>query len=40
LNQTPQVTREQVEKALGDRWLKFAEVRRAFDPGNRLLNQA
>lgn len=38
-NQTPQLTRPQVEKALGDRWKKFGEVRNAFDPNGRLLNQ-
>jgi FAD/FMN-containing dehydrogenase len=38
LNQTPGLTRAQVEKALGDRWRAFAAARREFDPGNRLLN--
>ena len=38
LNQTPWLTRAQVEKALGDRWREFGETRRAYDPGNRLLN--
>jgi FAD/FMN-containing dehydrogenase len=38
LNQTPWLTRAQVEKALGDRWRKFADARRVYDPGNRLLN--
>jgi len=37
-NQTPMVTRAQIEKALGDRWKQFAEARRTFDPNNRLLN--
>ncbi|HEY1493214.1 MAG TPA: FAD-binding oxidoreductase [Candidatus Solibacter sp.] len=37
-NQTPLVTRAQVEKGLGERWKKFGEARRKFDPGNRLLN--
>lgn len=37
-NQTPQLTRPQIEKALGARWQAFAEARQAFDPGNRLLN--
>jgi hypothetical protein len=23
---------------LGDRWSRFAEARKTFDPGNRLLN--
>jgi FAD/FMN-containing dehydrogenase len=38
LNQTPFLTRDQVVKALGDRWTKFAAARRDYDPGNRLLN--
>jgi len=37
-NQTPFLTRAQVEKALGGRWKKFAEARRIYDPTNRLLN--
>jgi FAD/FMN-containing dehydrogenase len=37
-NQTPMVTRAQLEKALGDRWKQFADARQTFDPGNRLLN--
>ncbi len=37
-NQTPHLTRPLVEKALGVRWKQFAEARRTFDPGNRLLN--
>ena len=37
-NQTPYVTRAQVEKALGDRWKKFAAARKTYDPNNRLLN--
>jgi len=37
-NQTPMLTRAQVEKALGDRWKQFAAARQGFDPGNRLLN--
>lgn len=37
-NQTPKLTRAQVEKGLGARWKQFAEARRTFDPGNRLLN--
>jgi hypothetical protein len=39
LNQTPQLTRAQVVKALGDRWQKFGEARRTYDPGDRLLNR-
>jgi FAD/FMN-containing dehydrogenase len=39
LNQTPSLTRAQVEKALGERWREFADARRGYDPGNRLLNQ-
>jgi FAD/FMN-containing dehydrogenase len=37
-NQTPLVTRAQLEKALGGRWTQFAAARRTFDPNNRLLN--
>ena len=37
-NQTPFMTRAQAEKGLGDRWKQFAEARKTFDPGNRLLN--
>jgi len=37
-NQTPLVTRAQVETGLGDRWKQFGEARKKFDPGNRLLN--
>jgi FAD/FMN-containing dehydrogenase len=39
LNQTPHLTRAQVEKALGERWSEFGKARRVYDPGNRLLNQ-
>ncbi|HEY2385263.1 MAG TPA: FAD-binding oxidoreductase [Terriglobia bacterium] len=38
LNQTPYLTRDQLVKALGDRWTKFAAARKTYDPGNRLLN--
>lgn len=38
LNQTPMVTRAQIEKALGERWKQFVEARRTVDPKNRLLN--
>lgn len=38
LNQTPFLTRDQIQQALGDRWKKFAAARRTYDPGNRLLN--
>lgn len=38
LNQTARVTRAQTQKALGDRWKAFADARKTFDPGNRLLN--
>jgi FAD/FMN-containing dehydrogenase len=38
LNQTFGVTRAQAQKALGDRLKLFAEARKAYDPGNRLLN--
>lgn len=37
-NQTPLLTRAQVEKALGERWKKFVATRKTYDPGNRLLN--
>jgi FAD/FMN-containing dehydrogenase len=38
LNQTFGLTREIVQKAFGDRWKTFAETRRQYDPGDRLLN--
>ncbi len=38
LNQTFGVTRIQAQKALGDRLKLFAETRKVYDPGNRLLN--
>jgi hypothetical protein len=38
MNQTPSLTRAQVENALGDRWRQFGEARRQFDPTGRLLN--
>jgi hypothetical protein len=38
LNQTDQITRAQVQKALGDRLKVFAQARKTFDPNNRLLN--
>ncbi|MGH9432710.1 MAG: FAD-binding oxidoreductase [Terriglobia bacterium] len=38
LNQTARVTRAQTQKALGDRWKLFAETRKTYDSGNRLLN--
>ena len=38
LNQTPLLTRAQVQKGLGSRWQAFAEARRKYDPGNRLLS--
>lgn len=38
LNQTPLLTRAQVEKALGERWRTFGAARLAHDPGNRLLS--
>jgi len=37
-NQTFGVTRPQAQKALGDRLKVFAETRKTYDPGNRLLN--
>jgi FAD/FMN-containing dehydrogenase len=38
LNQTKGITRDQVEKALGDRWRTFAETRKSYDPQGRLLS--
>jgi len=38
LNQTPLLTRAQVQKGLGTRWQAFADTRRKYDPGNRLLS--
>jgi FAD/FMN-containing dehydrogenase len=38
LNQTPGVTRSQAEKAFNDRLKQFAELRRVYDPNDRLLN--
>lgn len=38
LNQTPLVTRAQLEKGLGDRWKQYVAARKTFDPNNRLLN--
>jgi FAD binding domain len=38
LNQTARVTGAQVKKGLGDRLKAFAEARKTYDPGNRLLN--
>lgn len=38
LNQTWGVTRDLAEKSLGDRLKTFAETRKTYDPGNRLLN--
>jgi FAD/FMN-containing dehydrogenase len=37
-NQTWGVTRAQAQKAFGERLKTFAEARRTFDPGDRLLN--
>jgi FAD/FMN-containing dehydrogenase len=39
LNQSPFVTREQVQKAFGDRWTMFSKLVREADPGGRLLNK-
>jgi len=39
LNQTYGVTRLQAEKAFKDRFEKFAECRKIYDPGDRLLNE-
>lgn len=38
LNQTPGLTAEIVENALGERWRTFSETRKKFDPTDRLLN--
>ena len=38
LNQTPRITRAQVQKAFGDRLRLLAKTRETYDPGNRLLN--
>jgi FAD binding domain-containing protein len=38
LNQTPRVTRSQAQKALGDRLKLLAQIRKTYDPGDRLLN--
>lgn len=37
-NQTDGITPAQMQRALGDRLTRFAAARRAFDPGDRLLN--
>ena len=39
LNQTFGLTPAIVRKAFGDRWQRFIEARRRFDPGDRLLNE-
>lgn len=38
LNQTFGLTPAIVKKAFGDRWKQFADARKSFDPGDRLLN--
>jgi hypothetical protein len=38
LNQTARVTAAQGQKGLGDRLKVFAQARKTYDPGNRLLN--
>lgn len=38
LNQTPRVKGAQAQKALGDRLKLFAQTRKTYDPGDRLLN--
>ena len=38
LNQSPFVTRQQVEAAYGSRWLQFSDWVRTADPGARMLN--
>jgi FAD/FMN-containing dehydrogenase len=37
-NQTPRLTPDQVEHAFGSRLKLFEQTRRAFDPGDRMLN--
>jgi FAD/FMN-containing dehydrogenase len=37
-NQTAHLTRPQVDKAFGDRILKFDRYRKEYDPNDRLLN--
>jgi FAD/FMN-containing dehydrogenase len=39
LNQSPFVTREQVQKAFGERWTMFSKLVREADPDGRLLNR-
>lgn len=38
-NQSPRVTRAQVQQAYGSRLKTFADARKAFDPDDRLLNE-
>jgi len=38
LNHTPGLTAEIVQRAFGKRWIEFAELRKKYDPQNRLLN--
>jgi hypothetical protein len=38
LNQTARVTPAQAQNGLGERFKAFAETRKKYDPGNRLLN--
>jgi FAD/FMN-containing dehydrogenase len=38
LNQTFGLTADMMKKAFGERWTAFADTRKAFDPGDRLLN--
>jgi FAD/FMN-containing dehydrogenase len=38
-NQTPWLERRHVERAFGDRLVRFERARRRFDPHNRLLNR-
>ena len=39
MNQTIALTPQIVKKALGQRWSLFADTRRQYDPGDRLLNE-
>jgi hypothetical protein len=38
-NQTGWLTREQIDKAFGERLKSFAGYRQRFDPNDRLLNE-
>jgi hypothetical protein len=38
-NQTGGLTREQIDKAFGERLQRFEHYRKRFDPSDRLLNE-